>query len=91
MTSSERRRHARFPFERHLEIWATDQINPMIVRAHDISQGGFSFVTDIGLRVGDNLVLGLRDVDDFLVKATVRNVRQAGDGYLVGAERLEGV
>jgi hypothetical protein len=60
----------------------------MVVRANDISQGGFSFECDQPLVVGDHIVLGLRHDDDFLVEAEVKNVRSLGDRYIVGAERL---
>lgn len=88
----ERRRHARFPFERHLEIWAIDQVDPqvdpMVVRAHDISESGFSFLSETQLPIGQEIVLGLRDVDDLLVKAQVRSVRFDGQHFVVGAERI---
>lgn len=84
----ERRRHARFPFERHLEIWAIDQVDPMVVRAHDISESGFSFLSETQLPIGQEIVLGLRDVDDLLVKAQVRSVRYDGEHFVVGAERI---
>ena len=82
----ERRRHARYPFERHLEVRAPE--GRMVVRANDISQGGFSFVSDKPLSVGDHIVLGLRHDDDFLVEATVRNIRADGERFIVGAERI---
>jgi hypothetical protein len=62
----------------------------MVVRANDISAGGFSFVTDAELRIGDLIVLGLRNDQDFLIEATVRNVRSATGGFVVGAERING-
>lgn len=88
MSTVERRRHARFPFERDLEVWTDERLEPMIVRAYDISESGFSFVTDRNIEVGEHLVLGLKDVDDFLVQAKVRNIRPVAEGYIVGAERL---
>lgn len=87
---SERRRHARYPFERHLEVRAPAPYGRMVVRANDISAGGFSFITDAELRVGDLIVLGLRNDEDFLIEATVRNVRQTGASFVVGAERING-
>jgi hypothetical protein len=87
--SPERRRHARYPFERHLEVRAPAPLGRIIVRAHDISESGFSFASDVSLAVGDRILLGLRHDDDFLVEATVRNVRKSGDGYIIGAERTE--
>lgn len=84
----ERRRHARYPFDRHLEVRGPEALGKLLVRAHDISEGGFSFATDVELRVGDRILLGLRNDDDVLVEAEVRNVRHAGAQYLVGAERL---
>jgi hypothetical protein len=84
----ERRRHARYPFERHLDLRAPEPHGRMRVRAHDISESGFSFATDVELAVGDHLLLGLRHDDDVLVEATVRNVRRQGDHFIVGAERL---
>ena len=84
----ERRRHARYPFERHLEVRAPAPYGKMLVRAHDISESGFSFASTISLAVGDRILLGLRHDDDFFVVATVRNVRHAGELYIVGAERL---
>ncbi len=89
MVTVERRKHARFPFERHLEVWATDRVEPLLVRAHDISAGGFSFWSDEQLTIGEGLVLGLRDIDDFLVKAEVRSVRHIAGGWLIGAVRLQ--
>lgn len=86
--TGERRRHPRYPFERHLEVRAPAPHGRMLVRAHDISEGGFSFFTEAPLHVGDRLLLGLRSDDDVLVEATVRNVRPAGDQFLVGAERI---
>ena len=83
----ERRRHARYPFERHLEVRATAPYDKMLVRAHDISESGFSFASTVNLEVGERISLGLRSDDDFLVEATVRNVRHAGELYIVGAER----
>ena len=62
----------------------------MLVRAHDISESGFSFASTISLSVGDRIMLGLRSDDDFLVEATVRNVRTVGDHFIVGAERTDG-
>jgi len=84
----ERRRHARYPFERYLEVRAPAPYGKMLVRAHDISESGFSFASTVGLAVGDRISLGLRYDDDFLVEATVRNVRSIGELYIVGAERL---
>jgi hypothetical protein len=89
MVTVERRKHARFPFERHLEVWAADRADPLVVRAHDISAGGFSFWSEQQLVIGSQLVLGLRDIDDFLVKALVRSVRPVSGGWLIGAERVE--
>ncbi len=88
--TDERRRHARYPFERHLEVRAPAPHGRMVVRANDISAGGFSFVTEADLQVGDHLVLGLRHDDDFLVEATVRSVRRQGEQFIVGAERQGG-
>lgn len=83
----ERRRHVRFPFERHLQVRADPPIGRIVVDAHDVSESGLSFTTEQHLAVGDLIVLGLRDDDFFLVEATVRNVRKEGDRYVVGAER----
>jgi hypothetical protein len=85
---SERRRHARYPFERHLELRAPDPHGRLVVRAHDISESGFSFVSDVSLTVGDRIQLSLRHDDDFYVEATVRNVRAAGERWVIGAERV---
>jgi len=85
--SIERRRYVRYPFERHLEVRAPEPLGRMVVRANDISQGGFSFISDRPLHVGDPIVLGLRNDDDFLVEATVRNVRPFGEHFVIGAER----
>lgn len=85
---AERRRHARYPFERHLEVRAPEPHGRMVVPARDISESGFSFASSVGLQVGDRIMLGLRHDDDFLVEATVRNVRGEGDHFIVGAERL---
>jgi hypothetical protein len=86
--TAERRRHARYPFERHLEVRAPAPNERLMVRAHDISESGFSFASDVELRVGDRIKLALRHDDDFHVEATVRNVRYVGEGFIVGAERL---
>ena len=84
----ERRRHARYPFERHLEVRAPAPVGRMLVRAHDISESGFSFTTDVTLHVGDRIMLGLRHDDDVLVVAEVRNIRREGELFVVGAERI---
>ena len=84
----ERRRHARYPFERHLEVRAPAPLGSMLVRAHDISESGFSFASDVPLNVGDRIMLGLRHDDDVYVEAEVRNVRIEGAHFLVGAERI---
>ena len=83
----ERRRHQRYPFDRHLQVRADPPIGKILVAAHDISERGFSFETTSPMHVGDLIVLGLRNEDYFLVEATVRNVRQEGDHFVVGAER----
>ena len=85
---AERRRHARYPFERHLEVRAPAPHGKMLVRAHDISESGFSFASAISLAVGDRILLGLRHDDDVLVEAMVRNVRVEGELFIVGAERI---
>jgi hypothetical protein len=84
----ERRRHARYPFERHLEVRAPAPHGRMLVRAHDISESGFSFASAVKLDVGDRILLGLRHDDDVLVEATVRNVRADDGHFIVGAERI---
>ena len=84
----ERRRHARYPFERHLEVRAPEPFGKLLVRAHDISESGFSFASDVELHVGDRLLLGLRNDEDVLVEAEVRNVRHVGAQFFVGAERI---
>jgi hypothetical protein len=84
----ERRRHARFPFGRHLEVRAPAPIGKMLVRARDISERGFSFLTEVNLHVGDRIQLGLRHDEDVLVEATVRNVRREGELFVIGAERV---
>jgi len=84
----ERRRHARYPFERHLEVRAPAPHGRLLVRAHDISESGFSFASDVELHIGDRITLGLRNDDDVFVEAEVRNVRAAGVGFVIGAERL---
>jgi hypothetical protein len=84
----ERRRHVRYPFERPLELRAPDPLGRLVVRAHDISESGFSFVSDVSLSVGDRIELALRHDDNFFVEATVRNVRPDGDRFLIGAERI---
>ncbi len=86
--SAERRRHARYPFERHVDVRAPEPHGRMRVRAHDISESGFSFSSEVSLEVGDHILLGLRHDDDVLVEATVRNVRAEGDHFIVGAERI---
>ena len=61
----------------------------LLVRAHDISESGFSFASDVELHVGDRIMLGLRHDDDVYVEAEVRNVRAlAGGHFIIGAERL---
>ena len=60
----------------------------MLVRAHDISESGFSFSTDVTLNVGDRIMLGLRHDDDFLVEALIRNIRRDGEFFIIGAERV---
>ena len=84
----ERRRHARYPFERHLEVRAPAPYGRLLVRAHDISEGGFSFASEVERHIGDRIMLGLRNDDDVYVEAEVRNVRHLGEQYLIGAERL---
>jgi hypothetical protein len=84
----ERRRHARYPFERHLEVRAPSPHGRLLVRAHDISESGFSFASDVELHVGDRITLGLRNDDDVFVEAEVRNVRVIGEHFMIGAERL---
>ena len=86
----ERRRHPRYPFVAHLMIRADPPIGQMTVEARDVSESGFSFATREKLLVGDLIVLGLRNDDQFLVEATVRNVREEGDHFVVGAERTSG-
>jgi hypothetical protein len=86
VATPERRRHARYPFERHLEVRVP--AGRIVVRANDISQGGFSFVSQQPLVVGEHIVLGLRHDDDFLVEAEVKNVRADGEHFIIGAERL---
>jgi hypothetical protein len=86
----ERRRHARYPFERHLEVRAPAPHGRLLVRAHDISESGFSFSSDVALHVGDRIRLGLRHDDDIFVEAEVRNVRAVGPQFIVGAERVAG-
>jgi hypothetical protein len=87
---AERRRHVRYPFERPLDVRAPAPLGDMVVLAHDISQSGFSFVTEQALAIGDRIVLALRNDDDFFVEATVRNVRPHGAQFLIGAERVVG-
>ena len=84
----ERRRHARYPFERHLEVRAPAPLGRLLVHAHDISESGFSFASDVELHVGDRIMLGLRSDEDVLVEAEVRNVRTIDGHFVVGAERL---
>ena len=84
----ERRRHARYPFERHLEVRAPAPYGRLLVRAHDISESGFSFASDVELHIGDRITLGLRNDDDVFVEAEVRNVRHVGELFFVGAERV---
>lgn len=84
----ERRRHARYPFERHLEVRAPAPYGRLLVRAHDISESGFSFASEVELHVGDRITLGLRHDDDVFVEAEVRNVRPVGETFLIGAERV---
>jgi PilZ domain len=88
MERLERRRHARYPFERHIEVRAPAPHGRLVVRAHDISESGFSFESEVRLDVGDHIMLGLRSDEDVLVEATVRNVRRVGDLFIVGAERI---
>jgi hypothetical protein len=88
MGRAERRRHARYPFERHLEVRAPAPLGRLLVRAHDISESGFSFASDIELHIGDRIMLGLRHDDDVYVEAEVRNVRHEGAHFIVGAERI---
>ena len=88
MNRAERRRHARYPFERHLEVRAPEPYGKLLVRAHDISESGFSFASDVELHIGDRILLGLRHDDDVYVEAEVRNVRHEGGHFVVGAERI---
>jgi hypothetical protein len=83
----ERRRHPRYRFDRHLQVRAAPPMGKIIVAAHDVSEGGFSFETTAQMHVGDRIVLGLRNEDYFLVEAIVSNVREEGDHFVVGAER----
>jgi hypothetical protein len=88
MNRADRRRHARYPFERHLEVRAPEPYGKLLVRAHDISESGFSFASDVELHVGDHILLGLRNDDDVYVEAEVRNVRHEGVHFIIGAERV---
>jgi hypothetical protein len=83
----ERRRQARFPFERHLQVRADPPVGRILVEARDVSEIGLSFFSDAALAIGDLIVLGLRDEDFFLVEVTVRNVRREGERFVIGAER----
>ncbi len=83
----ERRRYPRFPFERHLQVRADPPVGRIVVEARDVSEAGLSFRTDQRFAIGDLIVLGLRDEDFFLVEVTVRNVREEGGCFVVGAER----
>jgi hypothetical protein len=83
----ERRRHPRFPFERHLQVRADPPVGRIVVDARDVSERGLSFTTDAKMAVGDLIVLGLRNEDFFLVEATVRNVREEDGHFVIGAER----
>jgi hypothetical protein len=83
----ERRRHPRFPFERHLQVRADPPVGRIVVEARDVSDIGLSFISEAALAVGDLIVLGLRDEDFFLVEATVRHVRREGERFVIGAER----
>jgi hypothetical protein len=87
---ADRRRHQRFPFDRHLQVRADPPVGHIVVDARDVSESGLSFVTAAPLSVGDLIVLGLRGEDFFLVEATVRNVRTEGGQFIVGAERTSG-
>jgi hypothetical protein len=87
----ERRRHARHPFERSLELRGPSPHGTLVVVANDISESGFSFTSGISLAVGDHILLGLRHDDDFRVHAEVRNVRRLGDRWVIGAERVRSV
>ena len=60
----------------------------LLVRAHDISESGFSFASEVELHIGDRILLGLRHDDDVYVEAEVRNVRYEGEQFIVGAERI---
>jgi hypothetical protein len=84
----ERRRHARYPFELHVEVRAAAPFGKLLVRAHDISESGFSFASEQELHIGDRILLGLRSDDEVYVEAEVRNVRPAGAQFIVGAERI---
>jgi hypothetical protein len=92
VVSTERRRHERYSFQRHLEVRASGP-DYLVVRAHDISQSGFSFLADRPFEVGQRIVLALRSDDEFSIEATVRYARRDPDAsrecYIVGAERLE--
>ncbi len=87
MMLTDRRRHIRYPFEWHLQLRADPPVGRVIVDGKDVSESGLSFTTKEPLEEGDLIVLGLRDDDSFLVEAQVRNVRQEGDYFVVGAER----
>ena len=78
----------RYPFDRHLEVRAPEPHGKLLVRAHDISESGFSFTTDAELHLGDHILLGLRHDDDVLVEAEVRSIRTVGGHFIIGAERI---
>jgi hypothetical protein len=87
---TDRRRHERFSFSSVLEVCRSDEAHAAEARAHDVSVGGLSFVTQAELKVGDLIRLGLPNSEGaaFKLEATVRYVRPDPDGgYFVGAER----
>ncbi len=85
-TSADRRVHPRSEYRGTLHLQCRGETTWFGVHGIDVSAGGFAFVSDYEMRRGEQLAVAVEEVPGQLIWASVRWVKPAASGFLVGIE-----
>ena len=83
----ERRHYTRNPYRGTLHLQCDGDGTWFAVYGIDVSSGGFAFVSDYGMKRGEQLSVAIPELEAYTVRAVVRHVKHSpGGGFLVGIE-----
>jgi hypothetical protein len=80
------RRHQRYALDGEVEVRAGEHANRLTVQARDLSESGFSFISEIPLLEGEHVWICPRYARGTRLLATVRHVECRAGLWVMGVE-----